>query len=167
MPTPHETPQQQLRHAYLDALQRPIMHPTPSTPPLALDVIPEVETPQETLWHPVKAVTDILDKLSKLQSSLERIHNSLELNRTFYDVIEQIGATVGYQVNYARYHCQLLYVYVNSNITLNYSTGGSVSITANTWTNITPPKGTIIVVQGGSDVTLSTLYLRYTNTAMS
>lgn len=103
---------------------------------------------KESLFHPVKAVEDILSSMAEQTKQVNLLLKQLLLERTFTDKYVQIGLNVNYVVSYETRK----YVYILSpiNATLVYPQG-SVSLLAGVWKNISLARGTSLTMLNGSD----------------
>lgn len=130
----------------------------PSAPVYSFDV-PLAEPPaEESIFHPVRAVEDILSAIHLLTQEVNLLVKAGQRELTFVDRSVQIGATINYTVDFLEH--RYLYILAPSNVTLNISTGGTLAITANVWTNISFPRGTSITVSGGSDTAPGVFIIR-------
>lgn len=105
--------------------------------------------PQESIFHPVKAIEDILEEFQKLHTDFSLLIKAVQKEFTFFDTVWALGLNVGYTADYKG--MPFMSVFCLKSVTLLYSSGGSTSITANTWTHISPPRNCIITIQNGSD----------------
>lgn len=158
MPVPHETEEQQNRHIAERAMKRPIGHSNPSMHPYGYDYAQVEEPSKESIWHPMQAVQDILLALNKVDARLDLIHKQLIKSTRFEDRQANISTNVGYTANYLEH--RFIVAYAFSNVTLVYSTGGTVDLTANNWINISPMRGTIITALGVGDANPVTVLFR-------
>lgn len=130
----------------------------PSAPVYSFDV-PLAEQPaEESFFHPVRAINDIINAIGALTQQVSLLVKDLQRERTFVDRPAQIGATISYTVDYLER--KYLYALASANLTLVPSTGGTLALTANKWTQISLPRGTTIVVQGGSDSAPAVVQIR-------
>jgi hypothetical protein len=107
------------------------------------------EIEHESILHPVKAVTDIISAINENTAVLRLLLQKMTKETTFVDRQVGVGATVGYSVEY--HERRFVYVYAFNNVILSYSTGGNITVAAGTWTNLSPVRGTVITISGGSD----------------
>lgn len=127
-----------------------IKHSMGSTPTLAFDNVQPAAPPHEEIYHPVRAIEDLLASQNMLAAKLDRLINEMLKERTFVDTPAALGATVGYTVAY--HERKYVYAYaLTGTPTLQLSNGATVALTAGSWKNVSPPRGTTITLQGGSD----------------
>jgi len=131
----------------------------PSAPTASFDQPDYVPESGESIFHPVKAVEDIIRAVNRLYSQLDLLVKENERQRTFKDVPVQIGsAYISYALDYQER--KYLYALAGSALTLVPSTGGTIALTANVWSSISLPRGTTLTVQGGSDAAPATVWIR-------
>lgn len=131
----------------------------PSSPTAAYDQPGYVPESGESIFHPVRAVEDIIGAVNRLYSQLDLLVKENERQRNFKDVSVQIGGNyVSYTLDYAER--KYLYALAGSALTLVPSTGGTIALTANTWSSISLPRGTTLTVQDGSDAAPATVWIR-------
>lgn len=131
----------------------------PSAPTASFDIPNFAPEPSESIFHPVKAVTDIICAIDRLYEQLSLLNKENARQRTFQDFPVQIGGTyVSWPLDYRER--KYLYALAGSAITLVPSTGGTIALTANQWSNISLPRGTTLTVQGGSDAAPATVWIR-------
>ena len=130
-----------------------------SKPTAAFDQPDTVATSGESIFHPVRAVEDLLRAINRVTEAVSLLNKENERQRTFKDVPVQIG---GAYLNYALDYQERKYLYAlsGSALTLVPSTGGTIVLTANQWSSISLPRGTSLLVQGGSDVAPATVWIR-------
>lgn len=121
----------------------------PSAPAYSFDVPDMQPQAEESFFHPVKAINDIVNAINNLASEVSLLVKDMKQERTFIDRTVQIGLTVAYAVDYLEH--KYVYILANSALTLVPSTGGTIALTANKWQQLSLPRGTLITVQGGSD----------------
>lgn len=130
----------------------------PSAPTYSFDEpIPE-RPAEESIFHPVKAINDTLDAIQALTQQVSLLVKDIQRERTFVDRPVQVGATIQYTVDYLER--KYLYVLASSALTLVPSTGGTLALTANKWTQLSLPRGTTVTVQGGSDSAPAVIQIR-------
>lgn len=130
----------------------------PSTPVYGFDA-PMPERPaEESIFHPVRAINDIIDAIQTLTQQVNLLVKDTVRERTFVDRAVGIGATIQYTVDFLER--KYLYALSGAAVTLNISTGGTLALTANTWMNISFSRGTTITVSGGSDAAPTVVYIR-------
>lgn len=130
----------------------------PSAPTSSYDIPPLPEQPEESIFHPVKAVEDLLSAIYALNAQVQLLVLDNQRKRTFQDRSVQIGLTIAYTVDYQER--AFLYLLSGAAITLNLSSGGTLAVLANTWTNISFPRGVQLTVQGGSDASPNVVVIR-------
>ena len=130
----------------------------PSAPAYSFDQPDVQEPPQESIFHPVKAVDDIIGAVNRLASEISLLVKDMQRERTPIDRTVQIGATIAYTADYLEH--KYLYALASSALTLIPSTGGTLALTANKWTQISLPRGTQFTIQGGSDATPNVVIIR-------
>lgn len=119
-----------------------------SAPYGAFTATSPVERPEESFFHPVKAIEDLLKSQEEICKRLDLLLNQMLLERTFSDTFVPIGLTRAYQADYQGR--KFLYMRANAAVTLVYA-GGTVALTPGVWKNISPPRGTLFTVQAGDD----------------
>jgi len=124
----------------------------PSMPADGYDYTVKEEPSHESIFHPVKAVEDILDAIRCLESTMRLVVQKLDRMHSFVETPMGLGATIGYDVDYHGHLFISVYNKSQSAAVLEYSTGGSASVPQNQWTHISPPKGCTITLSGGSDI---------------
>lgn len=130
-----------------------------SSPTAAYDQPDIIARPEESLFHPVRAVNDIIAAVNRVTEAVSLLNKENERQRTFKDVSVQIGGSyLSYQLDYQER--RYLYALAGSALTLVPSTGGTIALTANQWSNISLPRGTSLLVQGGSDAAPATVWIR-------
>ena len=130
----------------------------PSAPTYSFDQPDVQDPPTESIFHPIKAVDDIIAAVNRLASEISMLVKDIARERTPIDRTVQIGATMFYAADYLEH--KYLYALSGSNLTLVPSTGGTLALTANKWTQISLPRGTQFTVQGGSDATPNVVIVR-------
>ena len=131
----------------------------PSSPTAAYDQPDYVPESGESIFHPVKAVEDILRAVNRITEAVSLLNKENKRQRTFHDTTVQIGGTyISYTLDYAER--KYLYALAGAALTLVPSTGGTIALTANTWSSISLPRGTTLTVQGGSDALPATVWVR-------
>lgn len=120
-------------------------------PPDAYNYATQEDTEKESLFHPVKAVEDILFEFKKLHAEMNLLLKAMQKQNTFFDTTWAVGLNVGYTTDYKGMPFMSVFNPTSSAITLMYSTGGGPAIVANKWTHISPPRGSVITISGGSD----------------
>lgn len=136
----------------------------PKRPYQAADIPIEIPREHEDIFHPVKAIQDILDAIHGLTSEMDLLVKQMLLERTFTDEPAGLGATVFYTVDYKQR--KYLYALAWSSVTLQ-APGGTIALTAGTWKNVSFPRGTQLTVQGGSDSALTTVFFRHCDVIMN
>ena len=130
-----------------------------SSPTAAYDQPDTVATSGESIFHPVRAVEDILAAINRLHADLSLLNKEFERQRAFKDISVQIGgAYLSWPIDYQER--RYVYALASSAITLVPSTGGTIALTANQWSEISLPRGTSFVIQGGSDAAPTTVQIR-------
>jgi hypothetical protein len=130
-----------------------------SSPTAAYDQPAMVPASGESIFHPVRAVEDIIGAINRLYSQLSLLVQENERQRTFKDVPVQIGGSyISYTLDYQER--KYLYALAGSALTLVPSTGGTIALTANVWSSISLPRGTTLTIQGGSDAAPATVWIR-------
>lgn len=130
-----------------------------SAPTASYDQPALVPPSGESIFHPVRAVEDIIASVNRLYSQLDLLVKENERQRNFKDVSVQIGGSyISYTLDYQER--KYLYALAGSALTLVPSTGGTIALTANVWSSISLPRGTTITVQGGSDAAPATVWVR-------
>lgn len=130
----------------------------PKGPHQTYDQPVEIDRQKEDIFHPVKAIEDIIAALNMATEQINMLVKQMVRERVFNDLPTYIGSTVGYIVDYGEY--KYLYVLCASAITLNGSNGTTIAVTANQWVNINLPRGTVLTVSGGSDVSPTYVWVR-------
>lgn len=134
----------------VQAMNRPLhTYGLPSAQPGTFDVPDMAPLADESFFHPVKAINDIINAVNKLTGEVSLLLKDMQRERVFIDRTVAIGLTVAYTADYLEH--KYLYILSSSAITLVPSTGGTLALTANKWTQISLPRGTQFTVQGGSD----------------
>lgn len=127
--------------------------------PTAYYAIPEEESiPDESIFHPIKAFSDVLSAIMALTKQVNLLVKQQERERTFKDTPTTIGSTIGYSIAYSER--KYLYMFSITALTLNIASGGSVTIPACIWTNVSLLRGDTLTVSGGSDVTPAKVTVR-------
>lgn len=130
-----------------------------SAPTPSYDQPDQIARPEESLFHPVRAVNDIIAAIDRLYGQLSLLNKENERQRNFKDTAVQIGgALLNWPIDYQER--RYVYALAPSAITLVPSTGGTVALTANQWSEISLPRGTTFVIQGGSDAAPTTVWIR-------
>lgn len=130
-----------------------------SSPTAAYDQPDMIPASGESIFHPVRAVEDILAAINRITEAVSLLNKENERQRTFKDVPVQIGGSfLSYALDYQER--KYLYALAGSALTLIPSTGGTIVLTANTWSSISLPRGTSLLVQGGSDAAPATVWIR-------
>lgn len=131
----------------------------PSAPTPSYDQPDMVARPEESFFHPVRAVNDIIAAVNRLHAQLSLLTKENERQRNFNDTAVQIGGSlVSYTLDYKER--KYLYALAGSSLTLVPSTGGTIALTANVWSSISLPRGTTVTIQGGSDAAPATVWVR-------
>lgn len=136
---------------------QPIQQSIP-TPALEVPEEPAQETEHVSIFHLVCAVQEMVHALGVLINKVDALVIDNAKQRNFVDTPVQIGATIGYTVNYL--DRKFLFVYSTAGVTLLATDGSTKTVAAHTWVNISYPRGTILLIQGGSDVTPALLTVR-------
>lgn len=136
----------------------------PKGPHQAFDIPVEAAPQHEDIFHPVKAIGDILAAINGLTSQLDLLLKQMVLERSFTDEPAGLGATVAYTVDYRER--KYLYALTWSAVTLQ-APGGTIALTAGQWKNVSFPRGTQLTVQGGSDQALTTVVFRHCDVIMN
>ena len=136
----------------------------PKGPHQAADIPVEIAPPHEDIFHPVKAISDILCAISGLTSQLDLLLKQMVLERTFTDEPASLGATVAYTVDY--HERKYLYALVWSATTLQ-APGGTIALTPGKWSNVSFPRGTQLTIQGGSDASPVVITFRHCDVIMN
>lgn len=130
-----------------------------SSPTASYDQPDMIPASGESIFHPVKAVEDILAAVNRITTAVSLLNKENERQRTFNDTSVQIGgAFLSYTLDYKER--KYLYALAGSALTLVPSTGGTIALTANVWSSISLPRGTTLTVQGGSDAAPATVWVR-------
>lgn len=130
-----------------------------SSPTTAYDQPDVVPASGESIFHPVRAVEDLLRAINRVTEAVSLLNKENERQRTFKDQSVQIGGSViSYALDYQER--RYLYALAGSALTLVPSTGGTIVLTANQWANISLPRGTTLIVQGGNDAAPTTVWIR-------
>lgn len=130
-----------------------------SSPTAAYDQPDMVPASGESIFHPVRAVEDLLRAINRVTEAVSLLNKENERQRTFKDVPVQIGGSyLNYTLDYQER--KYLYALAGSALTLVPSTGGTIALVANTWSSISLPRGTSLLVQGGSDAAPATVWIR-------
>lgn len=119
---------------------------------------------RESIFHPVKAVEDILTAIDRMSARLDLLVNQLLLERTFTDEYAGLGSTVGYVADYKER--RYLYALAWSTITLQ-TPQGTIALTSGKWQNVSVPRGTLITIQGGNDQALQYIVFRHCDVIMN
>lgn len=114
-----------------------------SVPTQAYNVPESIQAERESLFHPVKAINDILKHLDNIAEKLELVNNNLISNRSFEDTAIRISATTSYTLDYKGK--SLVYARSDTAQTLAYPSG-TISLAAGVWTNISFERGTEFTV---------------------
>lgn len=163
MPELNTTLQQQLDES---TPKGQIGYGMPIAPTAAFDIAdPAPDLGTETFLHPVKAFNDLITAIRENTAMVDLLLKQSLKERTFVDRMAMIGATVGFPIGY--HERKYVYVFPFANVTLNFSSGGSVAVTANKWTNLSPPRGTIVTVNGGSDSAPTAILFRACDVVMN
>lgn len=145
---------------------RPVLAETMRSAPGELFDIPEQEdVPGESLFHPVKAFHDLLEAIGDVSAKLDLILKQQLKERTFDDIPVACGATFGYTADYKER--KYIYAFSNAAVTLLYNLTTTKALAANTWVNLSPPRGTVISVQAGSDVAPQIITFRLCDVIMN
>lgn len=129
-----------------------------SAPVGSFDVPDFQSSPDESFFHPVQALNDLIAAINRNTEQTSLLVKDLLRERTFIDRAVQVGATIAYTVDYLEH--KYLYALAGSAVTLSISTGGTLALTANVWQNISLPRGTQLTIQGGSDTSPAVIQVR-------
>lgn len=130
-----------------------------SAPTPSYDQPDMVSRPEESFFHPVKAINDIIAAIDRLHSDLSLLNKENERQRNFKDISVQIGGTyISWTIDYQER--RYVYALAPSAVTLVPSTGGTIALTANQWSEISLPRGTNFTIQGGSDAAPTAVWIR-------
>lgn len=130
-----------------------------SSPTAAYDQPDMVPMSGESIFHPVRAVEDLLRAINRVTEAVSLLNKENERQRTFKDFPVQIGGNyLNWPLDY--HERKYLYALAGSALTLVPSTGGTIALAANTWSSISLPRGTSLTVQGGSDAAPTTVWIR-------
>lgn len=155
MPEPLGTPKQ-IRQAMTD----PGIYGNvnSSIPPQAFEVEMFPVREDESIFHPVKAIMDLLNALDRIARGLDLIYKQQLFARSKTDAPTRLGATVDYSVDYLGHR----YVYALSNVAVTLLINGTtqLALTANKWTNVSFPTGTKITIYNGSDTSQQVVTFR-------
>lgn len=135
----------------------------PVAPYESLQIPEHIKEERESIFHPVKAVDDLLGAIDRLTKGVDLLFKQMILERTFTDQFVSIGATVNYVVDFKER--KYLYMLSGSDITLLYP-GGSIGLQAGVWKNIGVQRGASLTVSGGSDVLPNVVLVRYCDVPM-
>jgi hypothetical protein len=125
----------------------------------------EIPAEKENIFHPVKAVDDILAAVNGMTEKLDLVLKQMLLERSFTDEPAGLGATVAYTVDYK--DRKFLYALTfASNVTLQ-TPQGTLPLSAGKWANVSFPRGTPIWIQGGSDSALTLITFRHCDVVMN
>lgn len=130
----------------------------PSAPVGSFDVPDFQPTPEESFFHPVKALNDLITAVNRNTEMTSLLLKDMLRERTPIDRTVQIGLTIAYTADYLEH--KYLYALASSALTLVPSSGGTLALTANKWTQISLPRGTQFTVQGGSDANPAVVIVR-------
>lgn len=143
----------------VQAANRPIIgYGLPSAPAYSFDVPDQQPKPDESFFHPVKALNDLVQAINKNTEQVSLLLKDMQRERTPIDRTVQIGLTIAYTADYLEH--KYLYALASSALTLVPSSGGTLALTANKWTQISLPRGTQFTVQGGSDANPAVVIVR-------
>lgn len=136
----------------------------PKFPHQSFDQVPDVEEAKENIFHPVQAINDILMAIRAQTAQTKMLVQQMQRERVFNDVPVYLGATVGYEVDYGDY--KFIYMLCNTDINIVSTNGFSLDIDGNQWNVINFPRGTILTVSGGSDVSPQAVWIRRCDTPL-
>jgi hypothetical protein len=136
----------------------------PKGPHQMADIPVEMAPQHEDIFHPVKAIGDILGAINGLTSQLDLLLKQMVLERTFSDDYASLGSTVSYTVDYKER--KYLYALAWGTITLQ-APQGTIALTSGKWTNVSLPRGTQLTIQGGSDSAPVVITFRHCDVIMN
>lgn len=158
MPEPLATPEIQDQQQTIDEAGNIIVIKSRKTGEYLTANIPA--RPDESLWHPVKALEDLIQAINENTRQTELLLKQMQMERDFIDIHAQLGLTIGFTADYQ----DRKYIYAklsgNGSVDLTYNGGNQISVTPGVWKNISPPRGSIITIVSGSDVALQTVTFR-------
>jgi hypothetical protein len=144
-----------------DAAAETVAHGMPSMPTGALDAIPS-QPDEPRHWYDfvllAQKLDDLNDRLARLTEIEQALLNDRIKERTFVDTPVQISAHVEYTVDYLER--RYLYLYSVGSLTLVLSNGGTLAISANSWSRISFPRGTKLTAQGVADSAPAAVIIR-------
>src|SRR6266567_3875975 len=100
----------------------------------------------------------LVHESTKLRHEMRLLLEDLKKARDFIDTPASLSANVGYTINY--YDRELLFVFSTQTVTLNLSSGGTITIAANAWTPVNFMRGTILTAPAIGDATPVSLIFR-------
>jgi hypothetical protein len=129
-----------------------------SIPPQAFEVEMSPVRQDESIFHPIKALKDILFSLDRIARGLDLIYKQHLFTRSKTDSPKRLGSTVDYSIDYLGHR----YVYALSNVAVTLLINGTtqLALTANKWTNVSLPSGTKVTIYNGSDTALQVVTFR-------
>lgn len=126
-----------------------IQHTEPSEPVKALQIEDVERVVHESIFHPMKALEDVIKTLEIQNRLLQEVINDNLIKRQYHDDFAQLGLTLNYRFVYHRH--TYVYLYSATAFTLLVSDGSSQAIPANYYTLLNYPEGVYMTVSGGSD----------------
>jgi hypothetical protein len=129
-----------------------------SIPTKALEVNERPTLEDASIFHLVRNIEQLIKGIEFLGERVDALVRDNEKQRNFVDTPTAIGLTIGYTVAY--HDRKFLFIYSAPGLTLVANNGTTKTVAASTWVNISYPRGTILTVQSGSDVTPSLVTIR-------
>lgn len=126
-----------------------IEHTAESEPVKALQIEDIERVVHESIFHPMKALEDVIKTLEIQNKLLKEIVNDNLIKRQYHDDFAQLGLTLNYRLVYHRH--TYVYLYSATAFTLAVSDGSSQAIPANYYVLLNYPEGVYLTVSGGSD----------------
>ncbi len=136
-----------------DHVEQLVEHDQP--PPAQLD-------PEHVAFLLKPLLEPLVLESAKLRHEMRLLLEDLKKARDFIDTPASLSANIGYTLNY--YDRKLLFVFSTQAVTLNLSSGGTISLTANAWTPINFMRGTILTAPSVNDATPVSLIFRACDT---
>jgi len=120
---------------------------------------------EEVLFILKPLLEPLVHELDRVRLGLKELVDDMQKARTFYDATPAISNSVAYEVTYNGY--KYLFLYSTQAFTLATNSGGSLSIPANQWVNISLPRGMKVTAQGISDSSPIVVLIRATDELLS